>query len=233
MTNILIVDDSAIDRRVVGELLSRHPSVEVQYEVDGAEVVENTPFTELAAGGPHFQIDYAEDGRQALAKLAHRPVDLVITDLLMPEINGLQLVAAVREKYPRIPVILMTSQGSEEIAVQALQQGAASYVPKRLLLRYLWETIAKVLKAAVESHGEARLIQCMLRTESIFHLENDPALFEPLVRYLQEETMRSASVARPIGSAWAWPWMRPWPTPSITAISISLRSFAARPDIAT
>ena len=53
----------------------------------------------------------------------------------MPEINGLQLVAAMREKYPRIPVILMTSQGSEEIAVQALQQGAASYVPKKLLLR--------------------------------------------------------------------------------------------------
>ena len=108
----------------------------------------------------------------------------------MPEINGLQLVAAMREKYPRIPVILMTSQGSEEIAVQALQQGAASYVPKKLLLRYLWETIAKVLKAAVEDRSQARLLQCMLRTESIFHLENDPALFEPLVRYLQEETIR-------------------------------------------
>ena len=190
MTHILIVDDSAVDRCVVGELLSRPPSVEDQYAVDGAEVVENTPFGELAAGGPHFQIDYAEDGRQALAKLAHLPVDLVVTDLLMPQINGLQLVSALREKYPRIPVILMTSQGSEEIAVQALQQGAASYVPKRLLLRYLWETVARVLKATVEDRGQARLIKCMLRTESIFRLENDPALFDPLVRYLQEETMR-------------------------------------------
>jgi anti-sigma regulatory factor (Ser/Thr protein kinase) len=117
-------------------------------------------------------------------------VDLVVTDLLMPQINGLQLVSALREKYPRIPVILMTSQGSEEIAVQALQQGAASYVPKRLLLRYLWETVARVLKATVEDRGQARLIKCMLRTESIFRLENDPALFDPLVRYLQEETMR-------------------------------------------
>ena len=108
----------------------------------------------------------------------------------MPEINGLQLVAAMRDKYPRIPVILMTSRGSEEIAVQALHQGAASYVPKKLLLRYLWETIAKVLKAAVQDLGQARLIECMLRTESIFHLENDPVLFGPLVRYLQEETIR-------------------------------------------
>jgi len=190
MTNILIVDDSTIDRRLVGELLSKNPGVEIQYAVNGEEIMENTPVGELAAGRPCLQLDYAEHGREALAKLAHRAVDLVITDLLMPEINGLQLVAAMREKYPRIPVILMTSQGSEEIAVQALQQGAASYVPKKLLLRYLWETIAKVLKAAVHDRGQARLIECMLRTESIFRLENDPALFGPLVRYLQEETMR-------------------------------------------
>jgi CheY-like chemotaxis protein/anti-sigma regulatory factor (Ser/Thr protein kinase) len=190
MTHVLIVDDSPIDRRLVGELLSKNPGVEIQYAVDGADAVENTPMGVVAAGGPSLELDYAVDGRDALAKLARRPADLVITDLLMPEINGLQLVAAIREKYPRIPVILMTSQGSEVIAVQALQQGAASYVPKKLLMRYLWETVAKVLKASVEDRGQARLIGCMLRTESIFHLENDSALFEPLVRYLQAETMR-------------------------------------------
>ncbi len=190
MTNILIVDDSPTDRRLVGELLSQNPGMELQYAVSGAEIVENTPLSELAAGRPCLELDYAEDGAEALAKLARRAADLVITDLLMPELNGLQLVAAMREKYPRIPVILMTSQGSEEIAVQALQQGAASYVPKKLLLRYLWDTIAKVLKAAAHDRGQARLIACMLRTESIFHLESDPALFGPLVRYLQEETIR-------------------------------------------
>jgi CheY-like chemotaxis protein/anti-sigma regulatory factor (Ser/Thr protein kinase) len=190
MTNILIVDDSPIDRRLVGELLSKDPGVEIQYAVDGADAVENAPMGELASGRLGLQLDYAVDGREALAKLAKSPADLVITDLQMPEINGLQLVAAMREQYPRIPVILMTSQGSEEIAVQALQQGAASYVPKKMLMRYLWETVAKVLKASVEDRGQARLIKCMLRTESIFHLENDSALFEPLVRYLQEETMR-------------------------------------------
>jgi CheY-like chemotaxis protein/anti-sigma regulatory factor (Ser/Thr protein kinase) len=190
MPSVLIVDDSAVDRRLVGELLSKNPGVQIHYAVDGVETVENTPVGELAANNSVFKIDYANDGREALGKVARRPPDLVVTDLLMPEINGLQLVASLRENYPQVPVILMTSQGSEEIAVQALQQGAASYVPKRLLMRYLWETIEKVLKAAVRDHGQARLIKCMLRTESIFHLENDPALFEPLVRYLQEETIR-------------------------------------------
>ena len=190
MTHILIVDDSPVNRRLVGELLSKNPGVEIRYAVEGEADVENTPVSELAAGGQCLDLDFAENGRDALSKLARRPADLVISDLLMPEINGLQLVARMRERHPRIPVILMTSQGSEEIAVQALQHGAASYVPKKLMMRYLWETIAKVLKASAEEPGKSRLIECMLRTESIFHLENDSALFEPLVRYLQEETIR-------------------------------------------
>jgi CheY-like chemotaxis protein/anti-sigma regulatory factor (Ser/Thr protein kinase) len=190
MTTILVADDSPVDRRLVGELLSKTAGVQLQYEIDGAESVDNKSMGELAAGAPAVQVEYAVDGREALSKIAHRQPDLVITDLQMPEINGLQLVAAIRESYPHIPVILMTSQGSEEIAVQALQQGAASYVPKRLLMRYLWETIEKVLQVSVQDRGQARLLRCMLRTESIFHLDNDPALFEPLVRYLQEETMR-------------------------------------------
>ena len=190
MINILVVDDSPVDRRLVGELLSKTRGVQVQYAVDGAETVDSKSVGELAAGVPTVQIEYAVDGRDALSKLArHRP-DLIVTDLMMPEINGLQLVAAVRESYQQIPVILMTSQGSEEIAVQALQQGAASYVPKRLLMRYLWDTIEKVLRVAVEDRGQSRLLKCMLRTESIFHMENDPELFEPLIRYLQEETIR-------------------------------------------
>ena len=190
MTTILVVDDSPVDRRLVGELLSRNPGVQARYAVDGAERVDSQSMGELAAGAAAVQVEYAVDGRDALNKIAHRAPDLVVTDLQMPEINGLQLVSAIRENYPHIPVILMTSQGSEEIAVQALQQGAASYVPKRLLMRYLWETIEKVLHVAVEDRGKARLLSCMLRTESIFHLDSDPALFEPLIRYLQEETVR-------------------------------------------
>ena len=58
---------------------------------------------------------------------------LVLTDLIMPEMNGLELVKAIREHHPFVPVILMTSKGNEEIAVQALQGGAASYVPKSQL----------------------------------------------------------------------------------------------------
>ena len=72
MISILVVDDSPVDRRLVGELLSKNPGVQVQYAVDGAETVDSKSVGELAAGVPTVQIDYAFDGRDALSKLARR-----------------------------------------------------------------------------------------------------------------------------------------------------------------
>jgi DNA-binding NtrC family response regulator len=68
----------------------------------------------------------------------------------MPEMNGLELVKQVRRRYPRLPVILMTAFGSEDIAVEALRSGAISYVPKKDLKQYLGEALRQV-QAAVES----------------------------------------------------------------------------------
>jgi CheY-like chemotaxis protein len=159
MPTILVVDDSPLDRRLVGELLAKDADVQVRYAVHGAD---------------------------ALATMAQSLPDVVVTDLLMPELDGLGLVAAVRKLYPLVPVILMTSQGSEEIAVHALQQGAASYVSKRLLPQYLGDTIQKVLSVSLRDRSYFRLMGCIQRTESTFLLENDPALFGPLIMYLQE-----------------------------------------------
>src|SRR5690348_2122267 len=103
MTTVLIVDDSAVDRRLAQGLLEK---------------------------GGEMSFAFAANGKEAIEQLQVSPPDIVLTDLQMPEMNGLELVRAVREKYPLIPVILMTAQGSEEIAVQALSCGAASYVPK-------------------------------------------------------------------------------------------------------
>ena len=163
MTTVLVVDDSAGDRRLVGELLKD----------DG-----------------DLQVEYAADGAQALAKMERALPDLVVTDLVMPEINGLELVAAVRNSYPLVPVILTTSKGSEEIAVQALKQGAASYVPKRTLAWELLDTVRGVLAVSCRERGHTRLMGCMTKSDCAFALENDYTLFGPLVSYLQEEVTR-------------------------------------------
>jgi CheY-like chemotaxis protein len=117
MTLILVVDDSATDRRLAGDCSS----------------------------GGGWVVEYAADGREALARIAVSPPDLILTDLQMPELNGLELVEAVQRDYPLIPVILMTAQGSERIAVDALERGAACYVPKRELAQDLTAVSERVL----------------------------------------------------------------------------------------
>ncbi len=163
MPKILVVDDSAVDRRLVGGLLAKELAVEVIYASQGAE---------------------------ALAQIAAVEPDLVITDILMPQLDGLGLVGQVRERYPMIPVVLMTSAGSEELAFQALKCGASSYVPKRLLAGELVETVDRVLVASRQEREQARLMQCMTYSQQHFILGNDATLITPLIACLQQGVTR-------------------------------------------
>ena len=104
-----------------------------------------------------YTVAVAADGQQALARIAAAQPDLVVTDLEMPEMNGLQLVEAVRRDYAAVPVILMTAHGSEEIASLALRKGAASYVPKAYLDADLLPTLENLLSLArPERHRRRR-----------------------------------------------------------------------------
>jgi CheY-like chemotaxis protein/anti-sigma regulatory factor (Ser/Thr protein kinase) len=159
-TRVLIVDDSPIDRRLAGRMV------------------------EKSAG---WTVLYASDGREALALLERETPAVILTDLQMPEIDGLELVKEVRGRYPSVPVVLMTAHGSEEIAILALQAGAASYVPKRSLATELVHTLDQVLSLAAADRTRQRLLSSLVRHESFFRLENDPDLIGPLVdRFLHE-----------------------------------------------
>jgi CheY-like chemotaxis protein len=161
MTTILIVDDSATDRRLAGGLLGQMDDVNVEYAVDGGD---------------------------ALLKMELHVPDIVVTDLDMPSINGLELVEVIRKAYPITPVILMTAQGSEEIAVKALRAGASSYVPKRHLNQQLSETVRRVLQVARVDRAHTRLMRRMTRQEVEFVIENDLELVSSLVQFLQDTT---------------------------------------------
>jgi CheY-like chemotaxis protein/anti-sigma regulatory factor (Ser/Thr protein kinase) len=142
----------------------------------------------LEASG--FEVQPADDGKAALEVLRAGKTDLVLTDLQMPELDGLQLVEAVRQDYPWIPIILMTQNGSEEIAVAALQKGAASYVPKRHLQRDIVATIDDVLASASSQRHTESVLRFLERTEFQFVLGNDADLTTPLIGYLQQSLSR-------------------------------------------
>src|SRR5262249_26413862 len=163
MPSVLVVDDSTMDRHLAVGLLRKMPD---------------------------WTVFEAIDGRDALAKLELHLPDLVVTDMMMPNMNGLELVSEVKEQYPLVPIILMTSQGSEEIAVEALQKGAASYVPKRLLASELVEVVDRVLTSSHEVRGRSRLMNRMSRYEYVFTLENELELVCAISSFLREEAIR-------------------------------------------
>ena len=158
MTTVLVVDDSAVDRLLVRGLL----------------------------GKEDYEVRFAGDGIEAMAAIEQGEPDLVVTDLMMPRMDGLELVAAIRSRYPRVPVILMTSKGSEEVAVHALQQGASSYVPKGAMSQKLLETAKRVLSVSHRERIQARLLSTMTECRYCFVLSNDCTMISPLVLFLQD-----------------------------------------------
>lgn len=164
--SILVVDDSPIDRRITARLLM---------------------------GDSRFELMEAEDGEQAIQLLRQTSPDLVLTDLQMPEVNGLELLTWICRNSPQIPVILMTARGSEELAVQALTAGAASYVPKARLPQELVPTVARVLTAQRSRELAERVQQCLLSTECRYRLALDPQLLIAAAGMIEEMLVKSWS----------------------------------------
>ncbi len=108
----------------------------------------------------------------------------------MPEMDGLALVEHVRRSVPGLPVILMTAHGSEEIAVQALRKGAASYVAKRNLAAELVDTVISVLEFARADLSQKHILACLTQTESHYELGNDIGAIAPLIGQLEANLNR-------------------------------------------
>ena len=96
--------------------------------VDDEPLKRATLDIELTAAG--YSVLQAADPAAALAQLEQQPVDIVVTDLRMPGMDGMQLLDQIRGRWPRTQVILMTAYGSVDAAVQAIKRGACDYVSK-------------------------------------------------------------------------------------------------------
>jgi CheY-like chemotaxis protein len=165
MPILLVVDDSELDRRMIGSLLEE--------DLD-------------------WLVTYAKNGEEALDLMQTAPPDAVVTDLVMPGVDGLQLVETIRRDFDRIPVIVVTGQGSEDLASQALRKGAASYVPKSKLADGLLETVRQVLSLAMADRNLDQLMQRSVNSRHKFQLDNDPVLCATFIEFVQQTLYRMA-----------------------------------------
>jgi len=159
MPTILVVDDDSVDREQAARCLAAMDDLEVLH---------------------------AADGKAALEIIAARKPDLVLTDLRMPGMDGLELVGEVQRNHPLLPILLMTSKGSEQVAVNALKAGAASYVPKSDLKEDLVDTVEQVLEVVEAKRTRSGILRYMRQSVTRFELDNDPKLISPVVGFLQD-----------------------------------------------
>src|SRR5512132_706322 len=123
MAKVLVVDDEANLRKVLAAMLRR----------DG------------------YDVTVAPDGEVGLAEINKNGADVVVTDLVMPKLGGMELLKAVNAGHPDVPVIIITAHGTVDSAVEAIKAGAFDYITKP----FDQAELSTVIRKAVRTHAAA------------------------------------------------------------------------------
>jgi len=120
MTKVLVVDDEANLRKVLGALLRSEG----------------------------YEVSLAADGEMGLNEFKKNGADIVVTDLVMPKFGGMELLKAINDLAPDVPVIIVTAHGTVDSAVEAIKRGAFDYITKP----YDKDELAAVIAKAARTH---------------------------------------------------------------------------------
>jgi CheY-like chemotaxis protein/predicted regulator of Ras-like GTPase activity (Roadblock/LC7/MglB family) len=143
--------------------------------VDDDENVRRLMHDGLQRIGQHWDISTADNGEDALELVQRTTFDLLITDLRMPGIHGLELINQVREISPKTEVVLITAYGSEDVEEEASRLSVHSYLTKPVPI----PTIRRIVREALEQTSKAR-----------------EAAPEPLEQETEDEVLKHVSVLR-------------------------------------
>lgn len=119
MSKILIIEDEAAIRRVLTKILSEESDA--------------------------YQVEDAEDGIEGLEKIKYNDYDLILCDIKMPKMDGVEVLEAVKKIKPEIPVVMISGHGDMETAIQTMRLGAFDYISKPPDLNRLLNTIRNAL----------------------------------------------------------------------------------------
>jgi DNA-binding response OmpR family regulator len=100
----------------------------------------------LERGG--FEVTKADSGRLALSLLNSAIPDLVILDVMMPEMSGIDVCKAIREKGINVPILILSARGDAQAVMHSLEAGATDYLPKPILHHDLVAKVRQMLNLA-------------------------------------------------------------------------------------
>lgn len=160
MTHLLIVDNSAKGRERLRAIVD---------DIEGATY------------------EFAGSGAEALQRLPNGPVpiDVVLSDLRIPDMDGMDLLDRIVALFPLIPVVVVTSRSSISNAVEALNRGAAYYVPKNVHADALREAIEKMIHTARDRRRQADVMETISSHRQEFQIGNDRRVIPLLWNHIQ------------------------------------------------
>ncbi|KIL45533.1 response regulator transcription factor [Jeotgalibacillus campisalis] len=126
--NILLVEDQAIVRQGLKIILEQDPSIRVAHE--------------------------AENGRKAIEILQNHIVDVILMDIRMPVMNGIEATREIKKQWPAIKVLILTTFNDEEYAMQALKEGANGFLLKTSESAKLLDAIYSCMNGGLTIHDE-------------------------------------------------------------------------------
>ncbi|MDM4017047.1 ATP-binding response regulator [Roseiconus lacunae] len=153
MCRVLVVDDSATQMTLMTSILR----------------------------GREFDVDTASDGAEAIGRVAKRAPDLIVTDMQMPEVNGVELIRKLRSEAPMIPSILVTAFGTEGLAAEALGVGACNYISKDHLGVLLPDTVHRMCQLLQANRESLYLKAALSRRTFEFVLDSSIERLTPCV----------------------------------------------------
>jgi two-component system response regulator MprA len=112
-----------------------------------------------------YEVELAEDGRSALDRLALAPPDVVVLDVLMPHVDGLEVCRRLRAAGDRTPVLMLTARDAVDDRVAGLDAGADDYLVKPFALKELQARVRALLRRAGPPSGDGELRFADLRLE--------------------------------------------------------------------
>ena len=133
-----------------------------------------------------YQVFDAPNGKEALEILAHQSIQIIISDVMMPEMDGMELCRKIKTdiRYSHIPVILLTARTADEHELSGLKEGADDYITKPFNLEILLLRIQKILKWTINNHEKFKTIDISPSEITVSSL--DEQLIEKAIRAVEE-----------------------------------------------
>jgi CheY-like chemotaxis protein len=128
----------------------------------------------------------ASHGQEALEKLKTQKIDLIITDMVMPKMGGLELIKQSRQLNAKIPIAVISGHGEAQNVIEALNRGAYNFVSKPFTIKEIEAIIRKGLRLREFSLGTHKILEG-IRNYTEINIPNDPHYLPPATLYIVRE----------------------------------------------